>query len=817
MPTRKRQRAEYYPSTITTSPNINTIDTASERAENYRRLQRVQEIAAAPRSHSSGVNLDFGRFKRDLERRQRSDSPATFMREQSQDHLGNHGQPAMGYFPPQSKYNDAAHSGNSFVKASATSRLSSARSGSNSSDRRTAEKRTLAMVDPSPNSIVMPDNPFQISSTPSTFLPAFTQTTSYPASVPTGATEAAATSLRTLSRSEGRPSVVETTRHRKRSLSSMLSLPTESIQRATSERPRTLGRDMSRSSSRMSSRSQGNRSRLKSLLSTTVEDEADFLPARRNKRLREATRANDDGSEEFRNSSIDDPLLNDHIQSTSTNAVREPRDKSRIPLKQPSSPIKPFLIFDKPKPPGKNRTDNVQRLHRRSASTTRDSDGPAQARDGAESSSRTESLNNSFERPMHKVQGWMTERNPSLLSPPLTSSSETIHRSLTDDERGHDDTSKIRHETKRKAQYQLRGKDPKRHASSEQIQNHHRRSSGHIPLSSDSTHTLYPTSLSVSSSRPSDPSRDQQDPDTSTLPPVDWSQFKLRHPSPRIQYTKTSPAPLNRSYSSPQRSRPVIVPKTPKSHSASAIHSDVPSLSPLVRLRQSQLQRRQQEDFLGIKRQEGTSSSQREREEDELAATLQFNQVLEKWEREDDETLARNAAREADEIEQQRQQQRQHQTLDDVLSRSTRSDNGTKKTPPTPRHFHKPMETTQSVLTTTTTTPSTQASVPSLHEFSFRPSTPSKSRGDLETRSTPFPTTSRSNFSISKTPSSTERPHRGLFTPSKKASAQDRVFSVSSLVPPASPFKTTPTTPTMSRYTQLSSFSDGDEDEEHES
>ncbi|KAG0354012.1 hypothetical protein BG005_006800 [Podila minutissima] len=57
-----------------------SFDTMSERAENLRRLQRVQEIAATPRSHSfsNSNTLDFGRFKRDLERRQRPESPALF-------------------------------------------------------------------------------------------------------------------------------------------------------------------------------------------------------------------------------------------------------------------------------------------------------------------------------------------------------------------------------------------------------------------------------------------------------------------------------------------------------------------------------------------------------------------------------------------------------------------------------------------------------------------------------------------------------------------------------------------------------------------
>ncbi|KAG0097184.1 hypothetical protein BGZ93_003268 [Podila epicladia] len=449
--------------------------------------------------------------------------------------------------------------------------------------------------------------------------------------------------------------------------------------------------------------------------------------------------------------------------------------------------MKPSLTFARPKPPGKHRISTVEPPIRHisgSRAYTKDYE-PTNIREEGGSSSRTDSASNSFEQRMQKVQVWIKDRNPSMLSPPLTSSSETMHRSPTDDDRDYDG-AKSHSSGKRKAQHQLRGKDPKRH----QLQH--------------DEHDFAPSSQQTITSNlhqhheDLDPLRDQQDPDTSTLPPVDWSRFQVKHTTPR----KPSLVASTRTLSSPYRSRtPAGLPRiaTPKRLNSSLGSSDpsAVAVSPLIRLRQSQLQRRQQEDFLGIKR-DGTASSatvRRHQDEDEdLAATLQFNQVLETWEREDDETLARNAAREAEALEAKGQNlenkgESEGYTMAAPMPSLQRVIplHGESSRRPVPdfsvkKSSHSPVNGLTS-----------GGNAPSLSSFNFR-STLSRSPWGAK------------SSSVARTPSSAERRHPGLFTPSKRAVAREQQELAGTGT--KSPYKTTPT---MSRYTQLSLLTD-DED-----
>ncbi|KAG0354011.1 hypothetical protein BG005_006799 [Podila minutissima] len=511
--------------------------------------------------------------------------------------------------------------------------------------------------------------------------------------------------------------------------------------------------------------------------------------ARKSKRLRESTRDQNEDSRVIEEANFKVPQ--ERTQSTSQPS-KESRREMQVTNKTPTSPMKPSLIFARPKPPGKHRVSTVKTpiRHISGARTYTKDYEPTDTREEAGSSSRTESASNSFEQRMQKVQVWIKDRNPSMLSPPLTSSSETMHRSPTDDDHDHDyDGPKSYSSGKRKAQHQLRGKAQKRHQPQHGEQDFAPSSQQTITSASTSNHHHHHEGL--------DPLRDQQDPDTSTLPPVDWSRFQVKHTTPR----KPSLAASTRTLSSPYRSRtPAGLPRsaTPKRLNSSLGSSDpsAVAVSPLIRLRQSQLQRRQQEDFLGIKRDGAASSTtvrKHQDEEEDLAATLQFNQVLETWEREDDETLARNAAREAEALEARGQNLENDGSEGYTMAAPMPSLlrviplHGESSRRPVPdfsakKPNHSPVNGTTS-----------GGSAPSLSSFNFR-STLSKSPWGAK------------STSVARTPSSAERRHPGLFTPSKRAVTREQQELAGTGT--KSPYKTTPT---MSRYTQLSLLTD-DED-----
>ncbi|KAF9147825.1 hypothetical protein BG015_010456 [Linnemannia schmuckeri] len=83
-----------------------------------------------------------------------------------------------------------------------------------------------------------------------------------------------------------------------------------------------------------------------------------------------------------------------------------------------------------------------------------------------------------------------------------------------------------------------------------------------------------------------------------------------------------------------------------KSSSATLVNhqDDNLTVAPLIKLRQSQLRQHQEEDFFGVKRKDGGGGSGD-------GIRNKFDSTLDLWEQEDDETLARNAAREAEEVE----------------------------------------------------------------------------------------------------------------------------------------------------------------------
>ncbi|KAG0037460.1 hypothetical protein BGZ82_002459 [Podila clonocystis] len=754
--------------------SVNNLDTMAERAENLRRLQRVQEIAATPRSHSfsSSNNLDFGRFKRDLERRQRPESPALFHEKSA----GNTEDPY------QHQHSNNTTSAERFSRPMASSRPSSVMSSSFLSERAPSDQRFSVSVKrqtrtaPTTNSILLPDNPFQISQAPAGPTPEFVRKASAASSATATGTATVPELSRNSSGSNEYP-LKSDGRNRKRPLSAIFS-DSDNGRRVSAgpKSHRQSGR------SRPASRPHDARSRTKHISPDTMSESA---LARKSKRLRETIHDQNEDNRVIEEANI--KVTRERIQNTQSS--KEPRRKTQVTDKTPTSPMKPSLTFARPKPPGKHRASTMEPPVRRisgSRTYTKDYE-PTDTRDERGSSSRTDLANNSFEQRMQKVQVWIKDRNPSMLSPPLTSSSETMHRSPTDDDHDHGyDRPKSHSSGKRKAQHQLRGKDPKRHHLQHEEQDSAPSSQQTITSTFTSSHHHHDGL---------DPLRDQQDPDSSTLPPVDWSRFQVKHTTPR----KLSLAASTRTLSSPYRSRtPAGLSRTatPKRLNSS-LGSDpsAAAVSPLIRLRQSQLQRRQQEDFLGIKRDGASTTAQRSQDEEEdLAATLQFNQVLETWEREDDETLARNAAREAEALE------TRGQNLED--------DGGSEA-----YMMSAPMPSLQRVIPLHGE--SSRRPVP---DFSAKKPSPSLANGTASGGSAPSlssfnfrSTLSKSSWgakstSVARTPSSAERRHPGLFTPSKKTVAREQQELTGTGT--KSPYKTTPT---MSRYTQLSLLTD-DED-----
>ncbi|KAF9296251.1 hypothetical protein BGZ88_000370 [Linnemannia elongata] len=353
--------------------------------------------------------------------------------------------------------------------------------------------------------------------------------------------------------------------------------------------------------------------------------------------------------------------------------------------------------FPRPKPPRKNRSNSqpetagaaASRDHRPQhqslpESTRRDLFSPS----ATETAEEPQVVSASFESRMKNVRAWIKGRNPSMISPTLTATSEATathpqlkRRSssfLQQDEKprsssgkgGLDDLPKI---TKRKAARQLApAANAKRWAAEDDLERplqwtvedddriqrqnndggNRRRRSGEGTQREASR--LYPNptgdsaALSTDRQRARDFSFSQPNPATrrysatrildersrpSSLPTnVDWDRFqRLIGTAPKRSSSSstllTSTVPSNAIHR--------------KSSTATLVNhqDDSPTVAPLIKLRQSQLKQHQEDDFFGVKRNDGEGSRNK------------FDSTLDLWEQEDDETLARNAAREAEEVE----------------------------------------------------------------------------------------------------------------------------------------------------------------------
>ncbi|KAG9065351.1 hypothetical protein KI688_002676 [Linnemannia hyalina] len=388
----------------------------------------------------------------------------------------------------------------------------------------------------------------------------------------------------------------------------------------------------------------------------------------------------------------------DSQNTNSANTGSKPTlTSASIPTTAPNATTS-STTFSRPKPPRKNRSESQpettgaaaaskdRRPQRQSLpeSTNRDLFSPS----ATETAEEPQLASASFESRMKNVRAWIKGRNPSMISPTLTATSEATathpqlkRRSsslLQQDEKpkssggkgGLDDLPKI---TKRKATRQLApAANTKRWAveddlerpskwtveDDDRIQRQNNDGGSRRRRSGEGTKReasrLYPVLTGDSAAHSTDRQRardfsfSQPTPATrrssatrisderirpSSLPTnVDWDRFqRLIGTAPKR--SSSSSTLLNSTVPSKAFHR--------KSSIATLVNhqDDSPTVSPLIKLRQSQLRQHQEEDFFGVKRSDSEGSKNK------------FNSTLDLWEQEDDETLARNAAREAEEVE----------------------------------------------------------------------------------------------------------------------------------------------------------------------
>ncbi|KAF9172028.1 hypothetical protein BGX21_006440 [Mortierella sp. AD011] len=577
--------------------------------------------------------------------------------------------------------------------------------------------------------------------------------------------------------------------------------------------------------------------------------------SRMNKRLRQL--AENENAETSDNSDIQEPT-----------EVPERLAVKDIPPKNEKT--EPTRHFSRPKPPGKNRVTLIQQ----SSLPTKMQKSPPQGQESRGTEKNTSSLPAaaggqlepeagpvpaSLESRMNHVRDWLKERKPPMLSPPLSARSDDMRESRMPYKRKAyrqlaPTTGPKRLATDERQDRQIGDDDSRIYprlsdtiASTPQTQTQAQKQTR--PLSSRSDALLSPRYNQLRNSRyipkRPDPLRDQPESDSS-LPPIDWSKFQ----KPNKGVARTSSSLSAPAASATVPSSPFTFRKTPTKDSSfisralNAEDDDNPTVSPLIKLRQSQLKQRQQEDYLGIKRDESFVAEARRAEAE---GTFAFNQALEIWERDDDETIARNAAREAeaksrrlgrsqvgsspsldsDPEEKDRRKSISYMERDYIMAAPSSSllrtvpFNGESSRRPVPDFQPKksPNDTkTQDRATgdlgTSTTASKTTSKLPSLLDQrpqssktlsasfnssgDFRSMANTRSSASLTKRNS-YPNSRKEEDAIGR-----RQRHPGLYTPSKKKPTSEGIFARNQELQSQSP--RTPTA--MSRYIQLSNLSD---------
>ncbi|KAG0216421.1 hypothetical protein BGX28_002891 [Mortierella sp. GBA30] len=483
----------------------------------------------------------------------------------------------------------------------------------------------------------------------------------------------------------------------------------------------------------------------------------------------------------------------------------------------------------------------------------------------------------SLESRMRHVRDWIKERNPSIISPSLIETSRTYsdRRSLSRRETvsGVEAEGSFQQRSKRKAHRQLApNSSPKRLAPESTLETRSQRLRNNVdrtlftPRRGDQDATAQrsqsfdatPASMSdlspvvhsnsvrspplarISSNLATevvDPLREQN----LLTAPVDWSRFQRPR---RISRSKslTSPTVYGQERH-PSTTSSFLIRRTPKKvngrmsigtyggNDHDGEDSSNTAISPLIKLRQSQLKQRQKEDFLGIKHSDGPAMTRREREEE---GTFRFNDALDAWEKEDDETLALNAAREAAEVEargQKLSQQRQRDIQsplsafegEEKETEKVKKENTGRDSVLSSSFFKKGAPTASLLRTIPFNGESSRRPVPDLKAVKSKSSLLQDNaslnddhRIKIEFGGAVSLANKRRNNNISPEEVAVRRErHPGLYTPSKKTKNPngDRYNKSDDLIfrnlGQKSPHKSTPTS--MSRYIQLSGLTDEDD------
>ncbi|KAG0294582.1 hypothetical protein BGZ96_000930 [Linnemannia gamsii] len=477
-------------------------------------------------------------------------------------------------------------------------------------------------------------------------------------------------------------------------------------------------------------------------------------------------------------------------QGSSTNiktGSRHPNVSTSAPIPTLPPNATTSTKFSRPKPPGKSRAESQpkatgatapkdQRPQHQSLpeSNNRDLFSPS----ATETAEEPQVTSASFESRMKNVRAWIKGRNPSMISPTLTATSEATAtrpqlkkrsssflqqqdekpRSSSKGGGGLDDLPKI---TKRKAARQLApAANTKRWAAEDdlerpsqwtvaeddRIQRQNNNESGGRRRRSGDGHErevasrIYPD-LSRDSAVPTSTDR-QRARDYSFSQPMPVTTRRGSATRISDERSKPSSLPTNVDWDRFQK----LIGTAPKRSSSSSTllgstglalnafhrkssiatlvnhhHQDDnnPAVAPLIKLRQSQLRQHQHEDFFGAKgKNSGGDSGESIRNK--------FDSTLDLWEQEDDETLARNAAREAEEVEARSQLRLSQGRRDDASLSSSLSES-----PPVDERavftFSSPSRISRTLLATdpgyemAAPTPSLLRTIPFNGESSRRP------------------------------------------------------------------------------------------------
>ncbi|KAG0046498.1 hypothetical protein BGZ83_008333 [Gryganskiella cystojenkinii] len=452
---------------------------------------------------------------------------------------------------------------------------------------------------------------------------------------------------------------------------------------------------------------------------STTRDETDMTASRESKRTKPSP-VDEVLRQPLRASELSSRVRDEEAEPAMRASSRSKDQGARVVERKSSSTQLPTkLAFSRPKPPGKHRASLVTHYTAPAAMTSAGRESSFQVSSSKDHSSlqrrktdpthsRSQSRQRqqetallsppnpplhsaSFESRMNNVHEWVHYRgNPPLASPPLTANSHDqqstrkrnnaagsntpsppeLAHSLSAENSGRRQQRQQEQQqiTKRRAHRQLTPKDLKRQAMMQQQEDeeedleprqlHQRQRRRSITPPTDTA-----DSSGAVAALGYDPKRDH--------PPSDsvseyWSRFERsnRNDHASIKRSLSSGSSSTKAVAAASSSSSTVplwkIPVKPSPHPNPFLTSREDedeyddqeveleddqevnlALSPLVRLRQSQLRQRQQEDILGIRR----------RSEDSPEDSSKFKDALALWEAEDDETLARNAAREAAEDE----------------------------------------------------------------------------------------------------------------------------------------------------------------------